>query len=395
MALLGRSHGCWSGSTRRARASSSSASASSRRVARSGERVIVASEWRLSRFRWRASATARGSSGCRCRCSRLALRRRAAVGRDRPRRSPRSRDDGAPVPRAGRAQAGPAERARPGARDGGAAGGARLPGAGARAADLVEERARLARGLYPLAARGWRAGSATTRERRQQHHVLERRAAQSVGPGSLAPGRLGRRGDAPWELEDLALPDNALAVSRERRLVVSLRDQVLERVNHLYFQRVRLLGELAALPGEAAAKQRELELRRGRARRAARRLERRRLLAPGSTTHPSRRGNPDENDSRTSLLRGAAGGRRTAAARGRRTAQRSPVRRQRHRQRQGLRRALGRARNLARGLDARRRERRRRRGRPDAHARRARSRATASSSSRTPTEPRPRSRTAT
>ena len=63
-----------------------------------------------------------------------------------------------------------------------------------------------------------------------------------------------------WELSDFVSPDDPLAVSRERRLVVSLRDQVLERVNHLYFQRLRTLERLAALaPGESA-KRAELEL---------------------------------------------------------------------------------------------------------------------------------------
>jgi hypothetical protein len=62
-----------------------------------------------------------------------------------------------------------------------------------------------------------------------------------------------------WELSDFVSPDDPLAVSRERRLVVSLRDQVLERVNHLYFQRLRLLGQLAELAADDARRA-ELEL---------------------------------------------------------------------------------------------------------------------------------------
>jgi hypothetical protein len=62
-----------------------------------------------------------------------------------------------------------------------------------------------------------------------------------------------------WELSDFVAPDDPLAVSRERRLVVSLRDQVLERVNHLYFQRLRVLGQLADLAADDA-KRAELEL---------------------------------------------------------------------------------------------------------------------------------------
>ena len=41
---------------------------------------------------------------------------------------------------------------------------------------------------------------------------------------------------------------------------MTLRDQVLERVNHLYFQRLRLLAQLEALPASEAAKRGELEL---------------------------------------------------------------------------------------------------------------------------------------
>jgi hypothetical protein len=41
---------------------------------------------------------------------------------------------------------------------------------------------------------------------------------------------------------------------------VTLRDQVLERVNHLYFQRLRVLAQLDALDAADAAKRTELEL---------------------------------------------------------------------------------------------------------------------------------------
>jgi hypothetical protein len=66
--------------------------------------------------------------------------------------------------------------------------------------------------------------------------------------------------DLTWKFSEFVDPENALSVSRERRLVVSLRDQVLERVNHLYFQRLRLLGQLAALPPGDTAQRSELEL---------------------------------------------------------------------------------------------------------------------------------------
>jgi hypothetical protein len=63
-----------------------------------------------------------------------------------------------------------------------------------------------------------------------------------------------------WDFAALASPDDALAISRERRSLVTLRDQVLERVNHLYFQRLRVLAQLDALDAADAAKRTELEL---------------------------------------------------------------------------------------------------------------------------------------
>jgi len=63
-----------------------------------------------------------------------------------------------------------------------------------------------------------------------------------------------------WDFSELASPDDALAISRERRSLVTLRDQVLERVNHLYFQRLRLLTQLDALDAADAAKRETLEL---------------------------------------------------------------------------------------------------------------------------------------
>ncbi len=67
--------------------------------------------------------------------------------------------------------------------------------------------------------------------------------------------------DFVWELEGLAAPERAIAVSRERRELVELRDQVLERVNRMYFERLRVLERRAALAPEAHAERRELDLR--------------------------------------------------------------------------------------------------------------------------------------
>ncbi len=64
-----------------------------------------------------------------------------------------------------------------------------------------------------------------------------------------------------WQLAQLASPDQAIAISKERRELIELRDQVLERVNRLYFERRRVLARMAALAPPAATERRELEIR--------------------------------------------------------------------------------------------------------------------------------------
>jgi hypothetical protein len=64
-----------------------------------------------------------------------------------------------------------------------------------------------------------------------------------------------------WELDRLVDPDDAIAISKERRELVELRDQVLERVNRLYFERTRARAALAALPADARGERVELEIR--------------------------------------------------------------------------------------------------------------------------------------
>jgi hypothetical protein len=64
-----------------------------------------------------------------------------------------------------------------------------------------------------------------------------------------------------WELARLRDPDDAIAISRERRERIELRDQVLDRVNRLYFERLRVLARLAELPAGPGAERTELEIR--------------------------------------------------------------------------------------------------------------------------------------
>lgn len=56
-----------------------------------------------------------------------------------------------------------------------------------------------------------------------------------------------------WELAKRAEPDDLIAVSRERRELIELRDQVLERVNRLYYERLKVLAQLAAADPEQRA----------------------------------------------------------------------------------------------------------------------------------------------
>ena len=53
-----------------------------------------------------------------------------------------------------------------------------------------------------------------------------------------------------WDLGALAFDDDSIDISREHRLIVSLRDNVIDEINQLYFERLGLLERLAH-PGEA------------------------------------------------------------------------------------------------------------------------------------------------
>jgi hypothetical protein len=55
-----------------------------------------------------------------------------------------------------------------------------------------------------------------------------------------------------WSLGDIAYHPESIDVSRESREWIELRDEVLDEVNQLYFERRRALLELATAPGSAA-----------------------------------------------------------------------------------------------------------------------------------------------
>jgi hypothetical protein len=55
-----------------------------------------------------------------------------------------------------------------------------------------------------------------------------------------------------WDLGDIAYHPESIDLSREARALVALRDDVLDEVNQLYFDRLRALAQLSVLPPGAA-----------------------------------------------------------------------------------------------------------------------------------------------
>ena len=185
-----------------------------------------------------------------------------------------------------------------------------------------------------------------------------------------------------WELGDTVFDPDEIDVSKEVRELIELRDEVLDEINQLYFERRRVLLERAQLrrPGEP----------RGRAPRACARASSRPVSTPGPAAggaagrtalapcNRSRRRNDHDTRrrerARPRALLGAAPAARLAGDLG------GVLRRGRQRRR---RRASSSSTappgTLARRARDRRRERRRRRGHAHAHARRAASAPTACS----------------
>ena len=64
-----------------------------------------------------------------------------------------------------------------------------------------------------------------------------------------------------WDLGDVLYHPEQIDVSREAREVIKLRDDVMDEVNQLYFERRRVVAELAALPDAPPAEILRLQLR--------------------------------------------------------------------------------------------------------------------------------------
>lgn len=131
-------------------------------------------------------------------------------------------------------------------------------GLGPRRMNQLEERAETA-ALLPEVTLGFSAA----RDRDRGHDLDETFSSGALH--SLRDSGSGQQTDLElslefsWDLADHRDPRRALAVSKERRELVELRDQVLERVNRLYFERRRVLAALAAQPSDADGT--ELEIR--------------------------------------------------------------------------------------------------------------------------------------
>jgi hypothetical protein len=64
-----------------------------------------------------------------------------------------------------------------------------------------------------------------------------------------------------WDLGGIAYEPESIDVSRETREVIELRDDLLDEINQLYFERRRVLAELGALDEPPTPEQRRLLLR--------------------------------------------------------------------------------------------------------------------------------------
>jgi len=133
--------------------------------------------------------------------------------------------------------------------------------------DLRPERiARLSRGA---ARRGWLPVVALRLVRaRDEDRGVDHDEAFTSGETRLLVDRdrsLARDFEASlsfsWDLGDLAYYPEQIDVSREAREVIKLRDDVLDEVTQLYFERRRVLAELAARPDAPPAEALRLRLR--------------------------------------------------------------------------------------------------------------------------------------
>lgn len=123
----------------------------------------------------------------------------------------------------------------------------------------LEARARRA-ALWPLLSASLAVERGRGRDRERDQTFSTGAVRDLVDRASDHDRGVELRLELEWELSELRDPGRAIAVSRERRELIELRDQVLERVNRLYFERLRVLARLAALGPDSAEERAALEL---------------------------------------------------------------------------------------------------------------------------------------
>jgi hypothetical protein len=89
----------------------------------------------------------------------------------------------------------------------------------------------------------------------QTRHLFDRRNDRSNRYSGLV--------QLDWELGGIAYPDDSVDLSRELRQVVSLRDDVSDEINQLYFERQQIREELDLTPTLGPADRARLQLRAG------------------------------------------------------------------------------------------------------------------------------------
>jgi hypothetical protein len=119
----------------------------------------------------------------------------------------------------------------------------------------VRRRARL-----PEVALSLSGDMARAREHGRDQNVTTGRINDLVDASRARDGGGEVRLELSWELWRAADPDAVLAISKERRELIELREQILERFNRAYFELWRTRGRLAAAPAGSSERV-ELEVR--------------------------------------------------------------------------------------------------------------------------------------
>jgi len=123
----------------------------------------------------------------------------------------------------------------------------------------VEGRAR-SRGRWPEIALSLGGDMSRSRDHGRDQSVSTGRINDLIDASRARDGGGQVRLELSWDLADAAKPDALLAVSRERRELIELREQILDRFNRVYFELWRARARAAAaLP--RSDERAELELR--------------------------------------------------------------------------------------------------------------------------------------